>query len=136
MNAATDRRAVLGAVLAAGACLSPALWGGASALTADPILAAIERHRRAYDAFIEVWGQTPVLALYDHANADEGAAAELRRFRELETEEEAAFSSLLSTRPATKASAIVCVKQVADCGLASDEMRAWLAMMVDSPLVS
>ena len=136
MKAATDRRAVLGTILTAGACLSLPSWAGAGALVADPVLAAIERHRRAYDAFIEVWGQTPVLALYDHANADEGAAAELRRFRELETEEEAAFSSLLSTRPATKASAIVCVKQVADCGLASDEMRAWLAMMVDSPLVS
>jgi hypothetical protein len=78
MNAATDRRAVLGAVLAAGACLSPALWGGASALTADPILAAIERHRRAYDAFMEVWGQTNVSDLYDRANAEEGAAGELR----------------------------------------------------------
>ena len=135
MNAATDRRAVLGAVLAAGACLSPALWGGASALIADPVLEAIERHRRVYDAFMEVWGQTNVSDLYDRANAEEGAAAELRRFRELETEE-AAFASLLATRPATKASAIACVKHVADCGLASDEMRAWLAMMVESPLAS
>jgi hypothetical protein len=42
MNAAPDRRTVLGAVLAAGACLSPALWGGASALIADPVL---EAHR-------------------------------------------------------------------------------------------
>jgi hypothetical protein len=24
----------------------------------------------------------------------------------------------------------------ADCGLATDEIRAWLAMLVDSPLVS
>ena len=74
--------------------------------------------------------------LYDRAKADVGATAELRRFRELENEEEAAFSALLATRPATKASAIACVKHVADCGLASDEMRAWLAMMVESPLVS
>jgi hypothetical protein len=136
MNAAPDRRAVVGAVLAAGACLSPALWGGASALIADPVLEAIERHRRAYEAFMEVWGQTNVSDLYDRANAEQGAAAELRRFRELETEEEAAFSSLLATRPATKASAIACVKHVADCGLASDEMRAWLAMLVESPLAS
>jgi hypothetical protein len=85
---------------------------------------------------MEVWGQTNVSDLYDRANAEEGAAAELRRFRELETEEEAAFSALLATRPATKASAIACVKHVADCGLASDEMRAWLAMMVESPLAS
>jgi hypothetical protein len=92
--------------------------------------------RRAYDAFMQVWGQTNVSDLYDRANAEEGAAAELRRFRELETEEEAAFSSLLATRPATKASAIACVKHVADCGLATSEMRAWLAMMVESPLAS
>jgi hypothetical protein len=85
---------------------------------------------------MEVWGQTNVSDLYDRANAEEGAAAKLRRFRELETEEEAAFSALLATRPATKASAIACVKHVADCGLASDEMRAWLAMMVESPLAS
>jgi hypothetical protein len=136
MNPATDRRAVLGAILAAGACLSLPLWGAASALIADPVLEAIERHRRAYDAFMEVWGQTNVSGLYDRANAEEGAAAELREYRELETEEEVAFSALLATRPATKASAIAWVKQVADCGLASDEMRAWLAMMVESPLTS
>jgi hypothetical protein len=43
---------------------------------------------------------------------------------------------MLTTRPAPKASAIVCVKHVAECGLASDEMRAWLAMLVESPLAS
>jgi hypothetical protein len=99
-------------------------------------MAAIERHRQAYDRFMDVWARTNVSGLYDRANAEEGAAAELQRFRELETEEEAAFSSLLAARPATKASAIACVKHVADCGLASDEMRAWLAMLVESPLVS
>jgi hypothetical protein len=136
MNAVTDRRAVLGAVLAGGAGLSVLSWAEGSAFVSDPARAAIERHRRAYDAFIDVWGQTHVLALYDRADADEGAAAELRRFRELEIEEEAAFSALLATKPATKAAAIACVKHVADCGLASDEMRAWLAMLVESPLAS
>ena len=135
MNAATDRRAVLGAVLAAGACLSPALWGGASALIADPVLEAIERHRRVYDAFMEVWGQTNVSDLYDRANAEEGAAAELRRFRELETEE-AAFASLLgpSRRQRLQRSPASSTSRIA--ALASDEMRAWLAMMVESPLAS
>jgi hypothetical protein len=136
MNAATDRRAVLGSILTAGACLSVPLWAGAGALVADPVLAAIERHQRAYDAFIEVWGQTNVSGLYDRANSEEGAAAELWDFRELENQEEAAFSALLAIRPATKASAIACVKHVADCGLASDEMQAWLAMLVESPMVS
>jgi hypothetical protein len=85
---------------------------------------------------MKVWGQMNVSDLYYRANAEEGAAAELREFRELEIEEEAAFSSLLAIRPATKASAIACVTHVADCGLATDEMRAWLAMLVESPLVS
>jgi hypothetical protein len=90
MNATTDRRAVLGAVLAAGACLSPPLWGGASALIADPVLEAIKsRHRQACDAFMKVWGQTNVSDLYDRANAEEGTAAGLREFRELEMEEAA-----------------------------------------------
>jgi hypothetical protein len=40
------------------------------------------RHRRAYDAFMDVWGKTQVLALYDRAKTDEAAAAKLRRFRE------------------------------------------------------
>jgi hypothetical protein len=71
----------------------------------DPVVAAIERHRRAYDAFISVWSQTPVVGLYDRARVDEGAASALRRFRELDIEEEAGFSALHGTRPATKASA-------------------------------
>jgi hypothetical protein len=41
-----------------------------------------------------------VSGLYDRAKADEGAVAELRRFRELETEEEAAFSALLASNQA------------------------------------
>ncbi len=136
MNAAPDRRALLGAVLAAGACLSPAFGDRASALAADPVLEAIEAHRRVYNAFIDVWAETRVSDLYDRAKLDERAAAELRRFRELENGEEAAFSTLLATRPATKVGAIACVKHVAECGLASDEMRGWLAMLVQTPLVT
>jgi excisionase family DNA binding protein len=101
-------------------------WGAAGGSIADPVVAAIERHRRAYDAFMTVWNQTPVLALYDRAKVDSDAAVKLQRFRDLETEEEAAFSSLLATRPTTKALAIACIKHVADCGLATDEMRTWL----------
>jgi hypothetical protein len=136
MNAATDRRAVLGAIATASACLSVPSWGAAGGFVADPVLAAIERHRQAYDAFMDVWGKTHVLTLYDRAGADEGSAAELRRFRELETAEEELFSALLATRPATKAGAIACVEHVADCGLATDEMRTWLIMLMESPLVN
>ena len=79
MNAATGIAAPSSArswLLAA--CLSAPLWGGISALIADPVLVAMQGHRRAYDAFMEVWGQTNVSGLYDRANAEEGAAAELQ----------------------------------------------------------
>ena len=136
MNAAPDRRALLGSILTASACLSAPSWAGVGPLVADPVPGAIERHRRAYDAFMEVWSQTSVTAPYDRAKVDEAAAADLRAFRALGGEEAAAFSALLATRPATKASAIACVKHVADCGLATNEMRAWLAMLSESPLVA
>ena len=75
-------------------------------------------------------------ALYEAAKTDESAASELQHFRMLELAEEAAFSALLGTMPTTKAGAVACVEHVAECGLATDEMRAWLAMLVDSPLVA
>jgi hypothetical protein len=118
-----SRRAVPGAVLATLAPL-PAL------AVADPVYAAMARHRHAYDVFMDV------SALYDRAKTEETAAAELQRFRELESAERETFHALLATRPTTKAGAIACVEHVADCGLATDEMRTWLAMLVESPLVS
>jgi hypothetical protein len=136
MTPSPNRRAVVGWALTAGACLSAPSWAEAGPAIADPILGAIERHRDAYDALMDVWSKTNTLTLYDRAKADDAAADELRRFRAIELEGETAFSSLLATRPATKASAIACVLHVADCGLATDEMRSWLAMLVQSPLVA
>lgn len=75
-------------------------------------------------------------SLYDRAKADPGAAAELRCFLELENEEGAAFSALLAVTPTIKAGAVACVQHVSECGLASNEMRAWLAMLIASPLAS
>ena len=104
---------------------------------ADPVYPAIERHRQAYDVFMDVWDQTRgAMDLYDRAKTDKTAAAELRRFSELERAEESAFRALLATRPTTKAGAIACVEHVADCGLATAEMRAWLAMLIELPLVA
>ena len=56
MNVAPDRRAIFGAILTAGACLSVPSWAGAGALVADPVLGAIERYRQAYDRFMGLWG--------------------------------------------------------------------------------
>jgi hypothetical protein len=91
MKAATDRRAVLGTILTAGACLSLPSWAGASAFGRRSYPGG---HRAPPAGLRRIhggsWGQTPVLALHDRAKADEGAASELRRFRELETEEDPA----------------------------------------------
>ena len=133
MNA--DRRVILCAMLAGGAVLSFPVCSATSPVP-DPVLGAIERHRQAYDALMEVWGQNSVSALYEAAKTDESAASELQRFRMVELAEEAAFSALLATMPTTKAGAVACVEHVAECGLATDEMRAWLGMLLDSPLVA
>ena len=85
---------------------------------------------------MEAWGRNSVSALSEAAKTDEFEASELQHFRMLELAEEAAFSALLATMPTTKAGAVACVEHVAECGLATDEMRAWLAMLVDSPLVA
>ena len=108
-----------------------------AAILADPVYAAIELHRQAYGVFMDVWDRTRgATDLYERAKTDKAAAAELRRFSELERAEESAFHTLLATRPTTKTGAIACVEHVADCGLATDEMRAWLAMLIESPLVA
>jgi hypothetical protein len=86
---------------------------------------------------MHVWDQTRgAMDLYERAKTDKAVAAELRRFSELEKAEESAFHALLAIRPTTKAGAIACLEHVADCGLATDEMRAWLAMLIESPLVT
>ena len=80
---------------------------------------------------MEVWGRNSVSALYEAAKTDKSAASELQHFRMVELAEEAAFSALLATMPTTKAGAVACVEHVAECGLATDEMRAWLGMLLD-----
>ena len=64
MNPVPDSRAVLGWILTGGACLSVPSSAGACVLVADPVLPAIERHRRAYAALMDVWGPNePVRSL-------------------------------------------------------------------------
>ena len=41
------------------------------------------------------------------------------------------FRTRLAAKPTTKAGAVACVEHVAECGLATDEMRAWLAMLLN-----
>jgi hypothetical protein len=123
-----SRRAILGAVLATLAPL-PAL--------ADPVYAAMARHRRAYDAMVAVWDTTEsIVDLYARRDTDPNAAAQLRLIADAErAADEEAFSALLAVKPTTKAGAIACVQHVADCGLVTDQLGAWLLLMLESPLV-
>jgi hypothetical protein len=104
-------------------------------------LAAEAQHTRVVtqqtDAFMDLWGATHGgQDLHDRAKVDKAAAAKLQNFRDLEGAEEDAFHELMATRPTTKAGAIACLKHVAECGLATAEIRAWLTMLAESPLVA
>jgi hypothetical protein len=137
MNAATDRRTVLGSILTAGACLSVASWSQGSAFVSDPVLAAIERHQRAYDTFMDVWGQT-------HGAVRSTTARRPTKLRlpscntSASSRPQRRMPSTLSWRRGRRrrSERIACLKHVADCGLATAEVRAWLAMLAESPLVA
>ena len=124
MNA-PSRRAAFGVLAGVPALSLPAI----AAILADPIYAAMERHRRAYDTLMEEWAQTRGgLLLEDEADK--------RRWYDVGTAEEESFHALLATKPTTRAGAIACVRHVADIGLVTEEVSAWLTMLLGSPLVA
>jgi hypothetical protein len=132
MNAAADRRAFL-AILPAGALLSS--WGAqASGTGTEPVYAAIEAHQAAYDALMDAWNTTGSVRWRD--DLDEAEKAELRRVRVLEQMEEQTHNALLLIRPNTKAAAVAAVQHIAEYGLATVEIQAWLTMLLESPLVA
>jgi hypothetical protein len=100
MTALADRRAFL-ALLPAGAFLSS--WPQANGAEADPVYAAMEVHRRAYDVFSEWWDLT-------HGGMYTEDEARKREWYEVNNAEEATFNALLATKPTTKAGAIACVE--------------------------
>ena len=128
MNAhAATRRAVL-AALPTMAYIDPRGFAVA-AVFSDPVYAAMERHRQAYDTLMDAWAQTRGgLLLEDEADK--------RRWYDVGTAEEESFHVVLSTKPTTRAGAIACVKHVADIGLVTEEVSAWLVMLLGSPLVA
>jgi hypothetical protein len=130
MTPAADRRAVLGTILAGAGALALPSW----ACGDDPVYRAIEAHREAYDAMAEAWDASASLRWL--TEPDEAEKAELHRVNALEMAEEETHNALLAIMPATKASAIACVQHIAEYGLASTEMQAWLLMLLDSPLVA
>ena len=126
MNAhAPTRRAAFGALACVPALSLPAF----AAVYSDPVYAAMERHRQAYDVLMDAWAKTRGgLLLEDEADK--------RRWYDVGTAEEDTFKAVLATKPTTRAGAIACVRHVADIGLVTDELGAWLVMLLGSPLVA
>ena len=126
MNAhAPTRRAAFGVLAGIPALSLPAF----AAVLADPVYTAMERHRRAYDTLMDAWAQT-------RGGLDLEDEAEKRRWYDVGTAEEDTFKAVLATKPTTRAGAIACVKHVADIGLVTEEVSAWLVMLLGSPLVA
>jgi hypothetical protein len=73
---------------------------------------------------------------YGGRDSDDDDRAERQRWCDVQNAEEETFYTLLKTMPTTKAGAIACVRQVADCGIITTELGAWLLLMLESPLVS
>jgi hypothetical protein len=126
MTALADRRAFL-SLLPAGALISS--WAQASEAEADPVYAAMEAHREAYGVFSEWWDLT-------HGGMYTEDEASKRQWYEVQNAEEATLKALLATKPTTKAGAIACVAHVADYGPVTNELRDWLAMLLESPLMA
>ncbi len=124
MNAPT-RRAAFGALACVPALSLPAF----AAVLADPVYTAMERHRRAYDTLMDAWAQTRGGLMLD-------AEADKRWWYDAGTAEEESFHAVLATKPTTRAGAIACVRHVADIGLVTEEVSAWLLMLLGSPLVA
>jgi hypothetical protein len=120
-----SRRAVLGAALATIA----ALPAHALAVT-DPVYGAMARHRTAHDECMDGWAEHN-----GGRDIEDDDRAGKQRWCDVQNAEEEMFSALLKTMPTTKAGAIACVRQVADCGLITRELGAWLLLMLESPLM-
>jgi len=126
MNAhAPTRRAAFGVLAGVPALSLPAF----AAVLDDPVYAAMERHRQAYDTLMDAWAQT-------RGGLDLEDEADKRRWYDVGTAEEDTFKALLTIKPCTRAGAIACVRHVADIGLVTDEVSAWLTMLLGSPLVA
>ena len=99
----------------------PSSWAHASGAEADPVYAAIEAHRAAYDALADAWDRTGNLRW--RADPDEAEKTELRRVSDLERMEEQTHNALLLIRPSTKAAGVAVVRHIAEYGLASAEIQ-------------
>jgi hypothetical protein len=132
------RRAALRALVGASALAIPAIGASASISSAlgDPILAAIERHRAAYEAVL-----ASRFAIDDMIHTPEGrkvSQAEWEAFERAHENEDAAFGQLLKGAPETSAGmrAIIAHLVSLDDGRLPEKMRRLLALMLKSRVLA
>jgi hypothetical protein len=127
------RRSALRALAGASALAIPTISAIADAFS-DPIFVAIERYKAAYDA-----RQATSFALDDLMYDPEGrevSDAEWDAYDRARATEDAAFDELLTRAPTTAAGMRAALAHFIsfDDGRFSDEMRRFLATLVESPL--
>jgi hypothetical protein len=135
-----DRRAALISIARAGALILPTAGLAATAAlatTADPIFAAIERHRASYLRFLaSINAADEVLAKKQGRTVT--AAEEAENDDALHAEIEL-FLALLATPPQTKAGAQALIRYVSrsqfDIGNVDHALEALFAALLRSPLI-
>jgi hypothetical protein len=128
----TTRRAALGALASASALVIPKV--AARAATADPVLAAIERHSAAWTV---VGALSP--SIDDVAAMRKGrqvARAEWDAYERASASEESALDDLLATTPATAVGMRAAIAYLVsfDDGRLPDNLGLFLATLLRSPL--
>ena len=129
------RRAALRALVGAGALAVPAI-GSIAAASGDPIFAAIERHKAAFDA-----REAASFAIDDLINNPEGrelSQADWDAYERARDNEDAAFGQLLTGAPETVDGmrAIIAHLVSLDDGRLSEKMRQLLALMLQSRVLA
>jgi hypothetical protein len=129
------RRSALRALAPASVLLRPTI-GAIAGSFPDPIFAAIERHKAAYEA--RKAASFAIDDLIHNPDAREVSEAEWDALQQAHENENAAFDALLTVPPATSLGmrAIIAHLISIDDGRLSHEMRQLLALLLESPLLS
>jgi hypothetical protein len=130
----TNRRAVLGAVLVAGAAVAlPAVASPAAAI--DPILALIERHKLAWARFSKTCDPTDEVRAENEGR--EVSAADELAYDTAKAEEQALLDELMDTPPVTAAGAVAILHyliKLNDGGWSTD-VAPYLSTLLRSPIL-
>jgi hypothetical protein len=129
------RRSALRALAGASVLLRPTIGAIAGSLK-DPIFAAIESHKAAYEA--RKAASFAIDDLIHNPEAREVSEAEWDALEQAHENENAAFDALLTAPPVTSLGmrAIIAHLISIDDGRLSHEMRQLLALLLESPLLS